>query len=704
MIALVGAMFVSVGPARAAQGDVSATSGFCVASTADENTPAHRVESLASGGVALSVETGEDDDTATATDNDANTFADDESKAAIPCSADQVGKPVTVTPDGTTEPIVEVKSPALSISVNDSDGVIKAGTDVAVTVKYTNSEDASPTLSWIRVSGVLDGPTDPNPFSGSCGADFGTCTSENTGAAGTDTSSANNIIIPEGTSEGKYTISARIMRDPDGAGTRGDEALTATKVITVGDPGTNVASASLELGTETYDNAATVKDETTPESGTKPASDIIMLKVAVANSLGNSSNASGVNSITVFATGGATLDIFPANVHGRPMTAKADNSALDPADTAHGENSATLNEVTDTSITGNEGDEVGSTMFIRVDKTNDKPGSIDVWAIVTGSDGSGTTETLTLNFTGAASTLDVGSVPNSAPGTTTEFSVAATDAGGSEATIGRLRFKVTNADGVAQGGSVVRVTQGTVGDSTPEDDTDDGKGVVGVVEIGAKTEPGDYTITTSIVGVDDSEETNTVTVVGLPADVAVETSASSSDTIGDVIDVTATITDADGNHVADDTPVTFDVSSMTGLASIGTGHGMTDGVGNSETKDGVASVKYAVVGHGTSVISATAGASTGVAVVVSTAGQTGPAVEEEATVACLSEKAGFSTWTCDVEASASEIFGWISSRGASALHLNSNNMWVRYSVVDGTMVPGSSDFMVTANDILYISN
>ena len=30
--------------------------------------------------------------------------------------------------------------------------------------------------------------------------------------------------------------------------------------------------------------------------------------------------------------------------------------------------------------------------------------------------------------------------------------------------------------------------------------------------------------------------------------------------------------------------------------------------------------------------------------------------------------------------------------------------WVRYSVVDGTMVPGSSDFMVAENDILYISN
>ena len=77
---------------------------------------------------------------------------------------------------------------------------------------------------------------------------------------------------------------------------------------------------------------------------------------------------------------------------------------------------------------------------------------------------------------------------------------------------------------------------------------------------------------------------------------------------------------------------------------------------------------------------------------------------EEASVACLSNLSGFSTWSCGVESSASEIFGLVSGRGATAIHLWNGSAWVRYSVVDDAMVPGSSDFMVTKSDILYISN
>ena len=78
--------------------------------------------------------------------------------------------------------------------------------------------------------------------------------------------------------------------------------------------------------------------------------------------------------------------------------------------------------------------------------------------------------------------------------------------------------------------------------------------------------------------------------------------------------------------------------------------------------------------------------------------------EEEASVSCLSELSGFATWSCGVEADASAIFDMVTGRGVSAIHLWNGSTWVRYSVVDDAMVPGSSDFMVTENDILYISN
>ena len=54
--------------------------------------------------------------------------------------------------------------------------------------------------------------------------------------------------------------------------------------------------------------------------------------------------------------------------------------------------------------------------------------------------------------------------------------------------------------------------------------------------------------------------------------------------------------------------------------------------------------------------------------------------------------------------SASELFGLVSGRGATAIHLWNGSMWVRYAVVDGSEIPGSSDFTVAEDDILYISN
>ena len=180
----------------------------------------------------------------------------------------------------------------------------------------------------------------------------------------------------------------------------------------------------------------------------------------------------------------------------------------------------------------------------------------------------------------------------------------------------------------------------------------------------------------------------------------VSASSTSSETIGDVITVTATVTDKDGNTVSDGTSVMFSASSMTGLAAIGTGHS------GKATKNGEASVKYAVVGAGNSVVSATAGDATGVVVITSTAGV---AAEEDAEpVDCglsgLNRLSGFASWDCDADTTASALFSLLSSRDVTAIHLWNGSSWVRYSVVDGSEVPGSSDFTITDGDNLYISN
>ena len=124
-----------------------------------------------------------------------------------------------------------------------------------------------------------------------------------------------------------------------------------------------------------------------------------------------------------------------------------------------------------------------------------------------------------------------------------------------------------------------------------------------------------------------------------------------------------------------------------------------------EVKGGTAAATFYVTGDsGKSIVLVRSGDKTA-RVTVAIEGEPAEAMpEEEASVSCLSNLAGFATWACGVESSASEIFDLVSGRGATALHLWNGSAWVRYSVVDGTMVPGSSDFMVAENDILYISN
>ena len=160
---------------------------------------------------------------------------------------------------------------------------------------------------------------------------------------------------------------------------------------------------------------------------------------------------------------------------------------------------------------------------------------------------------------------------------------------------------------------------------------------------------------------------------------------------------------SDGTPVADGTKVTFKSRDTVGDSDSVLFLTTEETVA---TKGGEAQATFVVIGPGSAVITAAADGDVRVEVVTSTAGMTEPEamLEEEASVGCLSNLAGFATWACGVESSASEIFGLVSGRGATALHLWNGSAWVRYSVVDGTMVPGSSDFMVAENDILYISN
>ncbi|MCY3571399.1 MAG: hypothetical protein OXH19_08700, partial [Chloroflexi bacterium] len=705
--ALVAAMFVTLAPARAATGDVSANAGYCV-QTGTGDDAVYQVSTqttLAADSDAgdrteteVTVEVPDNGDASGDDAVDGGRDDDDEvDHIRIACNSAFAGQAVTITPDGSATPVVTLATPTLSVRVSDTDGLVKAGgADLTITVSFknvvqfthdlTNARDddtatvpaavtstafgvasdgtaqettrtlgtdndggAGISLLWIRVSGELDDADLP---------------ADATNWAATTNSLTSTLAIPAGTSPGEYTISALAAYDPystaadddDDPGTDDDEdfrTLSASTTITVGDPGVEADTVSLSLGNASEDNplttATTGQGELIPEDGTEPATGgDIWLKVSATNSQGKASNDAALNAITVIAPGGSIAIHAPNGRRTAPGDAVSGGS---------GSNSA--------SITAKSN--VVNTMFVNVKKADSKPGTVDVYTLLIGADGAPRSDTLTLTFTGASSSLVLGEADAVAPTGATEFTIDAQDAAGNPGGVGQLVFSVTDPDGkpVGQGeNSKLGVTKDTAGSSTPDKDTDDNPlQTVGLVKTMSTTAPGVYTITVSLAGVADSEAETTVTVSGTAADVAVEVDKSDV-ALNDLVTATATVTDKNGAPVADGAAVTWGTFGELTLIKVSS---------QDETKDGQAVAVFGVSkGSGSAQITAVSGTGTGSAAV-----SAGPASTDEAvSLDCLSSLTGFSSYTCSMGSSASEIFGLLSGRGATAIHLWNGSMWV----------------------------
>ncbi len=636
-------------------------------------------------------------------------LGDDDAEGGVGDNADKQLAEFEVTVAGFALTKVAVKG--------DSDGTVSAGPQVTVqaTLRSARANNSVVRLT-VPTTGLsiqsVDDEGDPED---------GT-TQQQTKTVGTDggTVTLEFIVNTAGAPAGEYKLTFVADNDDDFATTsakpapapenEGDAAKATrlenskqdsdTLILTVGDPGTGLASATLSLGNSVNDLPFTDKDETVAESGsdvakaTGDADGKINLVVEVFDSNGGKANSSAVNQIIVIAPGGS-------------IEANRMNTATPPAPhpTEEGDSSLTLDEV------GTDHPDVGQRTVVSVSKEDQKPGQVTVYAIVSGPGGAARTEDITLSFSGPATSLSVADASESLlsvneigdnPETdateddfviqdTIKLLVTAEDEGGNSAVppTGGVSIVITDPDGKRKGTSVI-------GRSQPTKDAD-GKYYITLTGMGSKAAPLAAGAWTVDITSGKLEAGAMFAVAGAASDVAVSASASSSDTIGDVITVTASVTDKDGNTVSNGTMVMFDVSEDTGLAAIGTGHA------GKATKDGEASVKYAVVGAGHSVISATADDATGVIVIDSTAGAPDAMPEEAMGLSCLSALNAFSTYTCAQDSSASELFGLVSGRGATAIHLWNGTAWVRYSVVDGAMVPGSTDFPVSANETLYIS-
>ena len=556
----------------------------------------------------------------------------------------------------------------------DSDGIVAAGTQVTVTATLQSQVDDSTVNLTIPTTGLslvtFDNSDPPVP----------TGTSQSiTTSTDDDDKDVSFTVNTAGAPAGDYTLTfTAVLNDstlPDASD------VTDTITLTVGEAGEGLAAASLSAANVKGDPAAPSTDaDAAPDATNKRFGSTIHLLVSSTNSLGNTSNPGDVNQVIVFAVG-ATVD---------------------------GEdNSKTYAETDDATQ-----DNVGANQVVPI--TRGTPGTVDVSATVIGSSGDVKTNTLTLVFSGDAETLSLGDPDDQLgqQGDSITVELTAVDEAGNPAAINPLQttsVKLLDADG--ETADKVSASEAQKIDTKGTDDTEDDDPIPTVVVITIASDPnekadtGAYTLEVML----GSKSTATVDfeIVGGTANVEVEASASSSDTIGDVITVTASLTDEAGNPVIDGTEVNFSASANTGLAAIGSNHANTNAADEDSngplTKDGSASVKFAVVGAGTSVVSATAGdtGATGVAVVISTAGMA-DAMDAEPSLSDFSRLSGLVSYS-GPDATASALSSLLAGR-ASAIWLSNDGSWILYASVDGAMVPGSSDFTVTSGDVLYISN
>ena len=598
-------------------------------------------------------------------------------------------------------------APGVVVTINDSDNFIRAGEAKIINIAVLDDGEAEGdyTIEYITVSGGLY------------------VASVDTGSANANSDDA-TLVVPSNAA-GKYTITAGVV----------SESLTPARlsgelIVTVGDVGDPIGSVEVVLG-NVHDTdgdqapgfiVATSSDEhkdnAGPDSASKPKSSIIGVTVNVLNSLGNKPNGGEISEILIFAP---SAFVDEANA--------GDDASADTVRDAANSNS--------TNATIGDGNTATSFNFFVSDTDE---GTIDVYAVAIGSKGgTATSGTLTLAFTGDADTVEVSDAnsPIAQKGGSGYVTVTATDKAGNAADL-NVTADAANRDAVSaalkdaddkdvpsskatvmvgqapKAGKSFKVDFANDNDDETTDATDcdatngDAECDKNALRVTVATTDtvglaaGEYTLEVTLG--DNDPVTATIIVAGDAANVELEGSASNV-SVGDIVTFTATVTDEDGNVIPDGTNVEF--NAVGALVLTGLGGGADGGTVDAALNDGVAMARYVVVsGSGTATIIATHGDGTkaidGVTSVSTEAEEAMP--EEEASVACLSNLAGFATWACGVESSASEIFGLVSGRGATALHLWNGSAWVRYSVVDGTMVPGSSDFMVAENDILYISN
>ena len=222
---------------------------------------------------------------------------------------------------------------------------------------------------------------------------------------------------------------------------------------------------------------------------------------------------------------------------------------------------------------------------------------------------------------------------------------------------------------------------------------------------GSPLAPGEYTLRAARGSAQDEQ---TFRVAGKAAAIALsELPIVWSDDVG-LMRVIADVTDAQGQPVADGTPVVFSTQPVTAQL-------VSRGAATVGTVGGRASLEFLVVQPGTAAVTATADGQQATDVVTATP----PSAEDAGDSAALPDDTApgldglastrlnsYTTWTDETRTTAGALYDLLTPGGATALWTWRANTerWIPYSeLADGRRTPGAVDFTITRGDILWLS-
>ena len=188
-----------------------------------------------------------------------------------------------------------------------------------------------------------------------------------------------------------------------------------------------------------------------------------------------------------------------------------------------------------------------------------------------------------------------------------------------------------------------------------------------------------------------SAATQTFIVAGEATRISLRSAAGSDVATGEIVSLTATLTDRDGQP-APDTDVSFEVRTVGGSPAL------ISAQSSARSRAGTARITYFAAGAGQTIVRAVAGRASGTAVLNVDAN--GQASEVSLGGLTSTAPASFAAWTGSEPIRASTLLGRLS--GVRALLLLSGDAWTGFGVAGGQIIPGSANFSARYGDILWL--